>query len=1094
EGFYAPGNHRLDRAFGSLEAGRVLTWTFAVRVGTEAGWEGGVPLTLSARGEETPQAAWGTAVVYVPYPLPDGPAESVLRPGKGGEVVSPDGRVRLVFPPEAVPVTLTVRYRPPVAALLSGGHPSGRAAPPSQEAAFLRPLRRFAVEVQDGSGKAVSAFPAPVEISYRYTWAEALGRDEEGFFLARWDEGSGIWVRLPTEVDREGRTLRARTSRLSEVLAGDGYIKLPSDDYLPSLQGFQEIDLFSGAASYSYPIELPPGRGGLTPRLALSYSSGGVDWPARAWDADVQASWVGYGWSLEVGSIGRQDVGGFRVDPATCEQTGSQFSHGDVWSLSLNGAGYDLVLGQDGYYHTAEESFFRIWNSGGGDPSAWYVKTKDGTLYTFGQRLRQVVCSGPCDQNPPQWDYQAYKWLLTEVRDVHNNTITYEYTVVPGETCLQRPTERAAYLSRILYNGGLMRVDFILGSRADLYAPMEDTRCPSRFLQSQKLNEIRVYVQGTLAWRYSFTYDYSTYDDHLGDGVNKGKLTLKKVQKCAPDGANWLCLPETVFEYYPLGTLQNPQVGRNRLKSVSNGYGGKVTFTYQVVSEIPGGWRNRVVQRQVEDGLGNIYTWTYTYSAAARNTPNKAGVCVGNSDDAATEYPRTRQGQEFRGHAWVQVTDPLGNVQVHSFHQDDTFKGKEMGVQYKDGSGVLLRQVVNTYAYEAFPVASYQGGATWAEPEVAFTYLALEQDRAYRSNGTYQEKKTAYGYDVGMQGGAQYGNLTTIREYDGGGNLYRTTRRWYCPNAGLWLVDRMNAEGVWEGDWGATASATWYYYDQEESHLTCPQSKGELKRVVRLQYNRTEGGWIYWDTAETAYTYDPYGNRTSETAYAGYGQVWQYVITPTIILRQAWPNLPRTTQIDYNFSGSGFYLYPERVVYPISALEERASYDYRLGVLSSHTDFNGDTTSWQYDALGRVVKVYRPGDVADYPSVQVDYLFFGTVGQQRVVVYRRTESAPGGEWIWEERFFDGLGRLVQVHGRWEGDGYLNDEVRKSTSYDAFGRVKVEWVPYYGDHGQDGGYGMYGYVPPDPGGARTQTVYDALGRVYNVTHPDGTVVK
>ena len=371
--FYRPEERLLRWDWEEVAAGRVLTLTFSARVGPEAGWEGGVPLSLSVRGEETPQAAWGTAVVRVPYPLSDGPAEVLLRPGKGGEVVSPDGRVRVVFPAEAVPVTLTVRYRPPAADLLSGGHPSGRAAPPVRSRMdpagdFFRPLRRFALEVEDASGRRLSALSVPVEISYRYTWAEALGKEEGDFFLAQWDEGAGTWVRLPTEVERGERTLRARTTRPGEVLAGDGYIKLPSDDYLPQLAGFQEIDLFSGAASYSYPLDVPPGRGGLSPRLVLSYSSGGVDWPARPWDPDVQASWVGYGWSLEVGSIGRQDVGGFRINPQNCEQTGTTFSRGDVWSLTLNGAGYDLVMGQDGYYHTAEESFLRVWNSGGTTP------------------------------------------------------------------------------------------------------------------------------------------------------------------------------------------------------------------------------------------------------------------------------------------------------------------------------------------------------------------------------------------------------------------------------------------------------------------------------------------------------------------------------------------------------------------------------------------------------------------------------------------------------------------------------------------------------------------------------------------------------
>ena len=38
-----------------------------------------------------------------------------------------------------------------------------------------------------------------------------------------------------------------------------------------------QVDLHSGAATYSYPIELPPGQGGFTPSLTLNYNSGVAD-------------------------------------------------------------------------------------------------------------------------------------------------------------------------------------------------------------------------------------------------------------------------------------------------------------------------------------------------------------------------------------------------------------------------------------------------------------------------------------------------------------------------------------------------------------------------------------------------------------------------------------------------------------------------------------------------------------------------------------------------------------------------------------------------------------------------------------------------
>ena len=54
-----------------------------------------------------------------------------------------------------------------------------------------------------------------------------------------------------------------------------------------------EANLFVGAATTSIPIDVPPGRGNLTPKLALSYSSGGGP------------SLWGYGWDLPIGKIQR---------------------------------------------------------------------------------------------------------------------------------------------------------------------------------------------------------------------------------------------------------------------------------------------------------------------------------------------------------------------------------------------------------------------------------------------------------------------------------------------------------------------------------------------------------------------------------------------------------------------------------------------------------------------------------------------------------------------------------------------------------------------------------------------------------------------
>src|SRR5258708_19500972 len=47
-----------------------------------------------------------------------------------------------------------------------------------------------------------------------------------------------------------------------------------------------------GTASLGYPIEIPAGRHGMQPQLAISYNSGGGD------------GWLGMGWELSVPSVG----------------------------------------------------------------------------------------------------------------------------------------------------------------------------------------------------------------------------------------------------------------------------------------------------------------------------------------------------------------------------------------------------------------------------------------------------------------------------------------------------------------------------------------------------------------------------------------------------------------------------------------------------------------------------------------------------------------------------------------------------------------------------------------------------------------------
>lgn len=160
--------------------------------------------------------------------------------------------------------------------------------------------------------------------------------------------------------------------------------------------GAAQPDLFTGAAVSAIPLSLPPGTGGLTPALALRYSSTGRG-----------ESWVGTGWTLSLPAITRSlDQGVPRYDDAL-----------DVFELD----GRKLVPESDTpvlprRYHARRESFERIVHEADG---SWTVTEPGGTKRRFGlsaeARIETVSGGAP------------FAWLLSEEEDVHGNAIAMRY-------------------------------------------------------------------------------------------------------------------------------------------------------------------------------------------------------------------------------------------------------------------------------------------------------------------------------------------------------------------------------------------------------------------------------------------------------------------------------------------------------------------------------------------------------------------------------------------------------------------------------------------------------------------------------------------
>ncbi len=164
-----------------------------------------------------------------------------------------------------------------------------------------------------------------------------------------------------------------------------------------SFAGEGSVSEQQGSASFSYPIEVPPGRNGMAPSLALSYSSSA---PLRGG--------IAAGWSLPLPTIER--------DPAFA------VSDAPVYRLNLGDDSQILVEtpGDPGsairYRPEFDDGFTRVARNGTG----WTVNTPDGVTRTF---------SGASASS----DGQNY-WNLTSERDPFGNEVSYVWALIQSSS------------------------------------------------------------------------------------------------------------------------------------------------------------------------------------------------------------------------------------------------------------------------------------------------------------------------------------------------------------------------------------------------------------------------------------------------------------------------------------------------------------------------------------------------------------------------------------------------------------------------------------------------------------------------------------
>jgi len=486
-----------------------------------------------------------------------------------------------------------------------------------------------------------------------------------------------------------------------------------------------------------------------------------------------------------------------------------------------------------------------------------------------------------------------------------------------------------------------------------------------------------------------------------------------------------------------------------------------------------------------------ITNYTFQHVWHKYECPSSSGSC---SAENVTTYSGTVAVSQLGAGApylsTVTVTDPLGNNSVHTFGQiaPGQISPKETSVTKSDASNRLLWTQQTTYT----TLGSWAVSTDLYFPQTVTT--TLNDGSPAVSNTVTYSYETYPAQITGPTGSVTtyIDNPTEIDETDfGGATKRKTTEQW-------------NPLGFFSGSSGHI--------------LDRPASKTISELVEGLQNTTT---YVYDNGSNTT------GNLTKKTVTAtnAPSAVTQYQVNGYGEVTKITDPDQHSTQIAYNdaWANGSCAISPGSSAYPSSvtnAAGQTTSFTYNtcLGTIASVSGPNpGQTTTYTYDALQRVVSISQPdhgGKEACYfdsePNTITTYTL-QAVGSGFPACTTAT-AAPAGV-VADSVVLDGFGRKIEAQLLSDPSG----AVLTDTAYDADGNVHSVSTPYRSLSDPTYGITVYGYdglnrktvtvnsdqtsetwtyagnvaTFTDENSSQWQHTSDAFGNLIEVLEPDGS---
>lgn len=443
-------------------------------------------------------------------------------------------------------------------------------------------------------------------------------------------------------------------------------------------------------------------------------------------------------------------------------------------------------------------------------------------------------------------------------------------------------------------------------------------------------------------------------------------------------------------------------------------------------------------------------------------------------DESELANEQARTWSVYRGYSKVRVlvgTAPDKRTQTETLYYrgldgDLTSSGSRRSVKVQDSEGgevpdhkLLAGQVRETLYYDG------EGGSL----------LSATLNTPWLKGPTATRDRSATGaapLEAWAQGLASTASRTVL---SGNRGQRRTAVEHHYDDSSrvLWTTNR--------GDVGDAADDTCVLYEYLDDGAKW--FKSQRTRTVSLSKacdasSSTTNAQPADVISDAKVTYDAVGNVVKAESLSGYSDTTpQYVLTGTSTF-DAYGRPTSTTDVYGKTTTMQYFPAGDAVVTKTVTTNPlghtgTVEVDPGRGLPIAQTDANGRKSVMEYDALGRMTKVWSPDRNATTMTPDAEFSY--TVGPNAPVVITKKQLLENGTYRVGYDFYDGALRLRQTQNPAMGGG----RVITDTFYDSLGRVWKENAGYY--NSASGPSAQMFPAVDNAVPSSTVTTYDGLGR-------------